>query len=224
MNVTDKRVVHDLPTEISSLPNIKTTKGDFVGKWYNPLPIGIIKRIEGKSWKEGCPVPLADLVYVQVTHWKLDYRIGTGELICHKNLAQEWVEIFRDLFAAHYPIEKMILIDDFDADDEQSMLANNSSALCYRPVTGQSKISMHSYGGTIDLNPQFNPYVKGEIIQPKNGEMYVDRDNIHPALIKKGDACYQAFVSRGYEWGGDWTSLKDYQHFQKKPEQFISST
>ena len=23
------------------------------------------------------------------------------------------------------------------------------------------------------------------------------------------------FKSKGWTWGGDWTSLKDYQHFQK---------
>ncbi|MDU6249150.1 MAG: M15 family metallopeptidase [Paeniclostridium sordellii] len=34
-------------------------------------------------------------------------------------------------------------------------------------------------------------------------------------MIKKGDACYEAFIKRGWTWGGDWKSLKDYQHFEK---------
>ena len=34
-------------------------------------------------------------------------------------------------------------------------------------------------------------------------------------MIKKGDACYKAFTSRGWKWGGNWKNSKDYQHFEK---------
>jgi D-alanyl-D-alanine carboxypeptidase len=29
----------------------------------------------------------------------------------------------------------------------------------------------------------------------------------------EGDAVVAAFASIGWEWGGNWVSLKDYQHF-----------
>ena len=32
--------------------------------------------------------------------------------------------------------------------------------------------------------------------------------------IKKGDLCYKLFTENGFEWGGDWTTVKDYQHFE----------
>ncbi len=198
-------------------------KGDFKVQAYSPLPEAIIERIKGKSWKEDCPIPLNDLAYVVVTHWNLNNELIQGELIWHKNLATEIVDIFYELYEAHYPIEKMVLIDDYDADDELSMADNNSSAFCSRPITGKTDVfSKHSYGGTIDLNPLFNPYVKGDLILPRNAGPYVDRTQDRPGLIKEGDACYTAFTKRGYTWGGHWQSLKDYQHFEKDPKLFIS--
>lgn len=194
----------------------------FVGKWWNPLPSEIVKRIVGKSWKPDCPVPLEDLAYVQVTHWNFNHETVNGELLYHKNLALEIVEIFKDLFEADFPIEKMVLIDNYDANDDLSMEDNNSSAFCFRAMTGKLSVySMHSYGGTIDLNPKQNPYVKGNIILPKGSEVFCDRTLNTPGLIKEDDCCYQAFIKRGYTWGGHWSSLKDYQHFEKRPKVFI---
>ena len=30
---------------------------------------------------------------------------------------------------------------------------------------------------------------------------------------------YQLFKEHGFTWGGHWNSCKDYQHFQKVPEE-----
>ncbi len=29
---------------------------------------------------------------------------------------------------------------------------------------------------------------------------------------------YNSFTEAGFEWGGDWTSCKDFQHFELKDE------
>ena len=34
-------------------------------------------------------------------------------------------------------------------------------------------------------------------------------------MIKQGDACYNAFVKRGWEWGESWDDPIDLHHFQK---------
>lgn len=202
----------------SYTPAETVESGSFVGRYWNPLPPSIIEKIRGKSWKEDCPVPLEDLAYVQITHWNRKGEVKVGELIYHKNLAREIIEIFQELFEANFPIEKIFLIDNYDANDELSMEDNNSSAFCSRAITGKPGVfSKHSYGGTIDLNPLINPYVKGNTVLPKGSEAYVNRTQDIPGLIKEGDACYQAFIKRGYSWGGHWSSLKDYQHFEKNP-------
>ena len=30
--------------------------------------------------------------------------------------------------------------------------------------------------------------------------------------------CYTLFTEKGFEWGGDWTDRKDYQHFELPTE------
>jgi hypothetical protein len=34
-------------------------------------------------------------------------------------------------------------------------------------------------------------------------------------MLKEGSATVTAFERRGWVWGGRWTSLKDYQHFER---------
>ncbi len=120
----------------SKSPSQVVQEENFTGEWWNPLPESITKRIQGKSYNEQCPVPLTDLAYIRVTHWNFKDEMSTGELIVHKNLAQEITAIFLELFEAHFPINQMVLIDEYDANDELSMEANNSSAFCVHEVTG----------------------------------------------------------------------------------------
>ena len=32
--------------------------------------------------------------------------------------------------------------------------------------------------------------------------------------IGRDDLCFKLFTEAGFEWGGDWTTRKDYQHFE----------
>src|SRR5690606_20990686 len=142
--------------------------------------------------------------------------ISTGELIYHKNLAPELLQIFKELFEADYRIDKMLLVDNYEGDDGSSMMDNNSYAFSFRRVTGNPNLlSVHSYGGAIDFNPRINPFIKNGIIYPEGGENYVNRSKKVPGLIQKGDACHRIFTKYGYKWGGDWKN-KDYHHFEKK--------
>ena len=113
----------------------------------------------------------------------------------------------------------MRLIDEYDADDERSMTDNNSSCFNYRTISHTNKISKHGLGIAVDINTLYNPYTKvvdGErIIEPAAGAPYLDRDADFPYKIERGDLCYNLFISHGFEWGGDWTDRKDYQHFEK---------
>ncbi|WP_297906218.1 M15 family metallopeptidase [uncultured Parabacteroides sp.] len=113
----------------------------------------------------------------------------------------------------------MVLVDEYNADDERSMQANNSSSFNFRFIHGTSKLSTHSMGYAIDINPKYNPYVKesnGKIIySPENAKEYIDRSANFPYKIDHNDLCFKEFKKRGFTWGGDWSHLKDYQHFEK---------
>ena len=181
----------------------------------------IYKRIYGKSYKPNCTIPRSELRYLRVLHYTLDGKIRLGEIVCHKDIARDLTDIFRQLFDAHYPIENIRLVDDYDADDERAMNANNTSCFNFRYVAGSKVLSNHSRGKAIDINPLYNPYVKRRtngttIINPKKGAPYADRSKHFNYKIDRNDLAYQLFTKHGFTWGGSWKSLKDYQHFEKR--------
>jgi D-alanyl-D-alanine carboxypeptidase len=164
-----------------------------------------------------CPVAINDLAYVKLFYWGFDDKQHVGALIVNKALAQEVLDIFMELYKNKFPIEQMRPISDFKNDDEASMEVNNSSAFSCREVTGQpGKFSQHSYGRAIDINPRQNPYVKGKVVLPKGSDGFIDRDKPEKGKINREGFVYVLFTSRGWDWGGNWHDLKDYQHFEKR--------
>ena len=178
----------------------------------------IFARIDGKSYKKNCPLPLDELRYLHVLHKNLSGETLEGELICNVKIARPLTEIFQKLFAANYPIEKIRLIDFYDADDELSMRDNNSSCFNFRYVSFTNRISLHGYGLAVDINPLYNPYIKTvdgkKFIAPDNSADFEDRTKNFPYKIEEGDLCCKLFAEHGFLWGGNcWDDEKDYQHF-----------
>ncbi|MBQ7492959.1 MAG: M15 family metallopeptidase [Selenomonadaceae bacterium] len=178
----------------------------------------IFARIDGKSYKKNCPLPLSELRYLHVLHRNLSGETLEGELICNVRIAEPLTEIFMKLYAENYPIEKIRLIDEYDADDELSMRDNNSSCFNFRYVSFTNRISLHGYGMAVDINPLYNPYIKEvdgkKIIAPDNGADYEDRTKNFPYKITEDDLCCRLFAAHGFLWGGrDLPEEKDYQHF-----------
>jgi len=184
-----------------------------------PIPDEIFAKMQGKSYKDDCTIPRDDLRYIHVLHKNIEGETLEGEMVCSKLIAEDLLEIFRELYEQSYPIEKMRLIDEYDANDELSMTDNNSSCFNYRTISHTNKISKHGLGVAVDINTLYNPYTKvvdGErIIEPAAGAPYLDRDAEFPYKIERGDLCYNLFIAHGFEWGGDWPDRKDYQHFEK---------
>lgn len=193
------------------------------GFYYHGITKNLKKRMEGKSYQENSYISYGDLRYVRVKHYNYAGKVKTGELIVNKKIAKDMVEIFYQLYRKKYPIQKMVLIDEYKGNDIASMKANNTSAFNYRVIEGSSSLSNHAYGMAIDINPKINPYVSkgGRNISPNNGRVYAIR-NIKKCkgkykgnMIQKGDFIYRLFKKHGFKWGGDWNSIKDYQHFEK---------
>lgn len=168
------------------------------------------------SWRSGCPVGLDDLRFLRLSFWGFDGRGHTGELVVHEDVASNVVTVFRQLFAARFPIQRMRLVDVYGGDDQRSMEANNTSAFnCRRSAGNSGGWSEHAYGRAIDINPVQNPYVSGGTVEPAAGAAYLDRTSPARGLIRAGGLVVRAFRSIGWGWGGDWTSTKDYQHFSR---------
>lgn len=156
-----------------------------------------------------------ELRYLSVLHSGFDGYIYEGEIIVNEQIAEDVLAIFKELYAMRYPIEKMKVMSCYEGSDELSMMDNNSSGFNFREITDGGKLSKHAFGLAIDLNPRINPYIKSGVVLPSNGVQFVDRNQCIQGMIKQGDAVYQLFKRYGFTWGGDWTLLKDYQHFEK---------
>lgn len=178
---------------------------------------GVWARMSGKSWRKGCPVGRRDLRYLRLLHRNAKGQTQTGEMVVNKKIAERVTAVFRELYLSNYRIESIFLVDRYGGDDEKSMAANNTSCFNYRRVDGTSKLSRHAYGAAIDINPRYNPYVRGRRVSPDNGAKYAfnrqARKDI-PYKIDRSDLAYRLFTKAGATWGGNWKTMKDYQHFQ----------
>ena len=182
----------------------------------------IFARIKGKSFKDDCILPVEDLRYIHVLHKDLDGKTHEGEMICNVYIAYDLLDIFQKLYAANYPIEKIRLVDEYNADDETSMRDNNSSCFNFRFISHTTRVSKHGLGLAVDINTLYNPYVKEvdgkKILVPATAEKYTDRTKNFNYKISHEDLCYKLFKEHGFEWGGDWNDRKDYQHFEIKSD------
>jgi hypothetical protein len=193
------------------------------GFYYEPLSENLRRYITGVSYPENIDDPaigLDELSYVHIWHYNFDGEAVEGELICNQAIAQDLVEIFYELYRNEYRIEKVLLVDEYDADDTASMEDNNTSCFNYRVVEGSTSLSKHAYGLAIDINPLYNPYITYEkdgslSVSPASATSYTDRSISFPYKIDENDLCYKLFTEHGFTWGGNWNSVKDYQHFQK---------
>lgn len=212
------------------------------GFYYEPLSEDIKKKITGISYPiseseastleipvfntmgdDDTPaVSYNDLRLISVLYYDFNAEVRIGELICNKGIADDLVEIFYELYINEYQIDKIRLVDEYNADDTASITDNNTSCFNYRVVDGTTTLSKHALGCAIDINPFYNPYIvfnkdgSGETyISPPGSEIYADRSKDFPYKIDENDLCYKLFKAHGFTWGGDWNSCKDYQHFQK---------
>jgi len=197
---------------------------------YSKIGSKIKKRIDGCSYRKNPDITLDDLRHVKVKYYNYKGREKDGELIVNKLIARDITEIFYELYEMEYPIRSMKLIDEYDADDNKSMEADNTSCFNYRKIAGSSNLSMHALGLAIDINPKINPCVGGAHgILPANGEPYRQRDvkkckgTYKNNMIHKNDKIYKLFKEHGFSWGGDWKNMKDYQHFYKVPKKYRNS-
>ncbi len=155
---------------------------------------------------------LENLRLVDVYYYGFDDKLHKGQLVVHKEIVLDMIEIFEIIRESRFPIGKVIPISKYGWSDENSMKDNNTSAFNYRFISGSRVISNHAAGLAIDINPALNPYIKNGSSFPENS-IY---DTSKAGTIISGSQLVKEFKQRGWDWGGHWKSLKDYQHFEKK--------
>ena len=139
--------------------------------------------------------------------YRFDGRPRTGEMVAAERIADDLLEIFQKLYQAGYPIEKIRLIDDYGGDDAASMRDNNTSCFHFRTISGSQKLSKHSMGLAVDINPLYNPYVKtvGDTVstEPEEAKVYADRTADFPHKIWEEDLCCRLFADTASNGAAD---------------------
>jgi hypothetical protein len=169
-----------------------------------------------KTYHAGCPVGPSGLRTVTMNFYGLDKKMHRGLLIVRSDLTTKVIRSFDTSLQHRFRIAKMKNPNVYDGNDPVQMEANNSSAFNCRQVVGNPyKLSPHSYGTSIDVNPVQNPYrdITGKW-WPENGEPYIDRSPVRAGMLTKDSYLTQKLRSYDFFWGGLWSPGKDYQHFE----------
>jgi hypothetical protein len=174
------------------------------------VPADVLAR---STWARRCPVAAGDLRYVTVSYRGFDGLAHTGELLVHARAAKPLVTVFGKLFAEGFPIERMRVTSVAELTAPPTGDGNTTSAFACRPVRGRKAWSQHAYGLAVDVDPFQNPYHRGDVVLPELATSYLKRGDVRPGMIQAGGPVVRAFASVGWEWGGDYRSLKDFMHF-----------
>lgn len=202
-------------TEISAQNNTRLNELMNGVQDYNSEYLVVDSDLSFEESVDGISIPLSiinNLVLLDVFYYSYDGKLHKGQVLVNKEVQQDIQEIFEFIKETRFPVEKVIPIIKYDWSDEASTSDNNTTAFNYRFVSGTRIVSNHAYGYAIDINPMQNPYIKRNKVLPP-GASY---DTSVPGTISSDSQLVKEFKERGWTWGGDWRSVKDYQHFEKR--------
>jgi peptidoglycan LD-endopeptidase CwlK len=159
------------------------------------------------------PLEIIDtLSLADVFYYSFDGKRHQGQILVNSDLEDDVYEIFALIEHLKFPVGKVIPIVTYQWDDHSSMADNNSSSFNFRVIEGTTKLSLHSFGRAVDINPVQNPVIyPNDIIVPE-GAKYRPHNK---GTFTKTNAVVQEFITRGWHWGGNFDQPKDYHHFEK---------
>ena len=180
----------------------------------SPLSASARQAMTGKSWKPGCPAPLADLRAIDVLYVGFDGMQHNGTIVVHKRFTSDVVAIFQELYKARFPIHKVAPWEQYGS----NVYAQRDITVgfyCEKADDDPSEWTSHAFGMAIDINPFENPFLNEHgqwwpAAAAANGPREAGRGKItwdSPALL--------IFARHGWSWGGFFHGEKDYMHFTK---------
>jgi len=158
------------------------------------------------------PEVVAALCLLEVCYYSFDGRRHQGQLVVHQAVRQDVAEIFELIEKTKFPVGKAVPIVAYRWSDAASMRDNNSSAFNYRFVAGTKRLSRHALGLAVDINPFRNPVVYDSGRISPRGAAY--RPGA-PGVLTREHPVVREFLRRGWQWGADFQSMKDYHHFDR---------
>jgi hypothetical protein len=159
------------------------------------------------------PLEIIDhLSMVDVCYYSFDGMRHQGQIIINSELEDDVCEIFVLIEKLKFPIGKAIPIVAYSWEDHVSMAANNTSSFNYRVIESTTKLSLHSFGRALDINPVQNPVIYPHGLIAPEGAVYNPQKR---GAFTVANPIVQEFLKRGWHWGGNFEQPKDYHHFEK---------
>jgi hypothetical protein len=200
-----RRRAFTLPDTVPMLPG-----HGYASRVVSPAPAQVVDR---STWEPGCPVARRDLAWLRLTFRGFDAERHTGELLVNAAVVDDLDSVFRRLWDAHFPMEQVVIVRSLDEEAPPTGDGNGTGGFVCRATTGGTSYSQHAYGLAVDVNTFQNPYQRDDLVIPERASAYLARERVRPGMVTAGGPVVAAFADIGWEWGGDWTTLKDYQHF-----------
>ncbi len=129
---------------------------------------------------DGSTAPLEvidSLSLVDVTYYSFDGLRHQGQIIVDARLEDDIYEIFQLIEKLKFPVGKVIPIVAYHWEDGDSMADNNSSGFNFRVIDDTNKLSLHSFGRAVDINPVQNPVIYPTGIIAPAGALYRPQNN-----------------------------------------------
>ncbi|GAB6268848.1 MAG: M15 family metallopeptidase [Smithella sp.] len=159
------------------------------------------------------PLEIIDLLsMIDVCYYSFDGRKHQGQIIVNRELEDDVYDLFNLIEKILFPVGKVVPIVAYQWNDHNSMADNNSSSFNFRVIEGTTKLSMHSLGKALDINPVQNPVVYPNGVVAPAGAKYLPEDR---GTFTADNPIVQEFLRRGWHWGGNFEQPKDYHHFEK---------
>lgn len=161
-----------------------------------------------------------DQVVLVVNYFDFDGLNHQGQLVIHKDLAEDVKDWFELAAKLKFPIHKVAPAASYDFDDNRLMAENITSGFNFRQIAGTDELSPHATGRAFDVNPALNPYshfVDGNLVIDPPGAVYRPGE---PGVLDAGHELVKFLQKRGWFWGGEWTVERDKKcdlhHFDKR--------
>jgi len=164
---------------------------------------------------EGTTAPeeiILDLSLVEVLYYSFDGMKHQGQILVNSELEDDVYDIFNYIERILFPVQKVVPVVAYQWSDNISMADNNSSSFNFRVIEGTAKLSMHSLGKAVDINPVQNPVIYPNGLIAPEGAQYNPQNR---GTFTADHPVVQEFLKRGWHWGGNFDQPKDYHHFEK---------
>jgi len=117
-----------------------------------------------------------------------DPSIAIKRIRCHRKVEESLRAILEGVKAHYGSIENIRV----------ARMHLTGGVYNFRAISGTSRLSLHSYGAAIDLDPERNPL----------GKAWDENAGMMPMEV------VDIFASAGWKWGGRFNGRKDCMHFQ----------